>query len=73
MGNSGGAGGGRDDADDTYDESLDNAATVVAAEEELATRYQPSAWRSLSITARVLFGLELHEDHRAAIGAGRPP
>ena len=73
MVNSGGAGGGRDDADDTYDESLDNAATAVAAEEELATRYQPSAWRSLSIAARVLFGLALHEDHRAAIGAGRPP
>ena len=72
MVNSGGAGGGQDDADDTYDESLDNVA-ATAAEEELVMRYQPSAWRSLSITARVLFRLALHEDHRAAIGAGRPP
>ena len=71
MVNSGGGGGGQHDADDTYDKSLDDAAD--AAEEELATRYQPSAWRSLSIAARVLFGLALHEDHRAAIGAGRPP
>jgi len=71
MVNSGGAGGGQDDADDTYDETHDD--DTAAVEEELSTRYQPSAWRSLSIAARVLFGLALHEDHRAAIGAGRPP
>ena len=71
MVNSGGFGGGHDDADDTYDESLDD--DDAAAEEELATRYQPSAWHSLSIAARVLFGLALLEDHRATIGAGRPP
>ena len=70
MVNCGGAGGGQDDADDTYDKSLDGDA--AAAEEELATRYQPSAWRSLSIAARVLFGLALLEDHRATIRAGRP-
>ena len=71
MVNSGGAGGGQDDVDDTYDESLDD--DDAAAEEELVTRYQPSAWRSLSIAARLLFGLALHEDHGAAIGVGRPP
>ena len=70
MVNSGGAGEGQHNTDDTYDKSLDDDA---AAEEELATRYQPSAWRSLSIAARVLFGLALLEDHRATIGAGRPP